>query len=158
GVELSGVCDPGVSGIDVLAAVERRLAGEGAGAVLEFRGMGLFSLTMADRLSIAARAGAVAGALAALFPSDDRTRGRVRARGRDADWRRMEPSEQGFDTRVSLDLSQVRPVRAESPSVRVGPFAEDEDVLALSRCVARSGIRPGVSLEIVVPGRASLAV
>ena len=157
-VELTGVCDPGVSGIDVLAAVERRLAGEGVGAVLEFRGAGLYSLTIADRVSIAERSAAVAGALAALFPSDDRTRAWLRARGRDADWRRLEPSEEGFDTRVSLDLSLVRPVRAESARIRVGPYAEDEDVLALTRCVARSGIRPGISLEIVVPGRASLAV
>src|SRR5262249_41292453 len=157
-VELTGVCDPGVSGIHVLAAVERRLAGEGVGAVLECRGTGLYSLTLADRLCIAARAGAVAGALATLFPSDDRTRAWLRSRGRDADWRRLEPSEQGFDTRVSLDLSQVRPVRADAVHIRVGPFAEDEGVLALARCASRSGIRPGISLEVVVPGRASLAV
>src|SRR5439155_218322 len=80
------------------------------------------------------------------------------ALGRDADWRRLEAAQQGFDTHVSLDLSLVRPVRAESPRVRVAPYVEDEDVLGLARCVAHSGLRPGVSLEIVVPGRASLAV
>jgi len=158
GVELAGVCDPGVSAIDVLAAVERRLTGEGVGAVLEFYGVGLLSLTMADRLSMAARASGVVGALSAIFPSDDRTRGWMRARGRDADWRRLEAAQQGFDTHVSLDLSLVRPVRAEGPRVRVAPYVEDEDVLGLARCVAHSGLRPGVSLEIVVPGRASLSV
>jgi aconitate hydratase len=158
GVELSGVPDPGVSGIDVLAAVERRLAGEGHGAVLEFHGPGTITLPMADRLSIAARAGGVVGAIAVLFPSDERTRAWMRERGRDADWRRLEGDGQGFDLSVSLDLSAVRPVRVENAVVRVGPFAEDEEVTALARCVAHSGLRPGVSLEVIVPGRASLAV
>jgi aconitate hydratase len=112
---------------------------------------------MADRLSIASRAAGIVGAIAVLFPSDDRTRGWMRARGRDADWRRFEGGSEGFETTLSLDLSLVRPVRAESPLVRIGPYAEDEDVAALARCVARSGIRPGVSLEVTVPGRASLA-
>src|SRR5262249_31999746 len=148
GVELNGVPDPGVSGIDVLAAVERRLAGEGHGAVLEFHGAGTLGLTMPDRLSIAARAGGVVGAIAALVPSDERTRAWMRERGRDADWRRLEGGEQGFDLSVSLDLSHVRPVRVETPIVRIGPFAEDEEVTALARCVAHSGLRPGVSLEV----------
>src|SRR5262249_44813931 len=150
-VELTGVCDPGVSGIHVLAAVERRLAGEGVGAVLECRGTGLYSLTLADRLCIAARAGAVAGALATLFPSDDRTRAWLRSRGRDADWRRLEPSEQGFDTRVSLDLSQGRPVRADAVHLRAGPLAEGAGAprLALgnpARHLARGrGARPRIA-------------
>ena len=158
GIELTGVPDPGVSGIDVLAAVERRLAGEGEGAVLEFHGPGTVALTMPDRLSIAARAAGVVGAIAVLFPSDDRTRAWMRERGRDADWRRFDGEVEGFDTAVGLDLSYVRPVRALAPLVRVEPFAEDEDVAAIARCIARSGIRPGVTLEVVVPGRASLAV
>src|SRR5262249_29404405 len=123
-----------------------------------FHGVGLLSLSMADRLSMAARAGGMVGALSALFPSDDRTRAWMRARGRDADWRRLEAAQQGFDTHVALDLALVRPVRADGPRVRVGPFVEDEEVLALARCVERSGLRPGVSLELVAPGRASLAV
>jgi aconitate hydratase len=158
GVELTGVPDPGVSGIDVLAAVERRLAGEGEGAVLEFHGPGTLALTMPDRLSIAARAAGVVGAIAVVFPSDDRTRGWMRERGRDADWRRFDGSSEGFETTMSLDLSFVRPVRAEAPLVRIGPYVEDEDVAAIARCVAHSGIRPTVTLEVVVPGRASLAV
>ena len=158
GVEITGVPDPGVAGIDMLAAVERRLAGEGVGAVLEFHGPGLAGLTLADRLSIAARAEAIVGALAVLFPSDDRTRAWMRERGRDADWRRLDATEEDFDTLVSLDLSMIRPVRAESSAIRIGPFAEDEDVAALARCVAHSGIRPGVTLDVVAPGRASLAV
>ena len=157
GVELTGVPDPGVSGIDVLAAVERRLAGEGEGAVLEFHGPGTLALTMADRLTIAARAAGVVGALAVLFPSDDRTRAWMRERGRDADWRRFDGATEGFETTLSLDVSFIRPMRVTSPLVRIEMFAEDEDVAAIARCVARSGIRPGVTLEVVVPGRASLA-
>ncbi len=157
GVELTGVPDPGVTGLDVLIAIERRLAGEGVGAVLEFHGVGLLSLPMPDRFSLAARAGAVAGALAALFPSDDRTRAWLRECGRDVDWRRLESGEAAYDTTVALDLSGVRPLRAEGPRVWVGPFAEDEDVHALARCLTRSPRVPGVTLDVVVSGRGSLA-
>jgi len=157
GVALSGVPDPGVTGLDVLAAIERRLAGEGTGAVLEFHGEGLLSLPMPDRLAIAARVGAMTGALTSLFPSDELTREWFRAHGRDADWRRFETGEAAYDLEVMLDLSDVRPVRAEAPSVRVGPFVSDDDLHALARCLARNPRRAGVTLDVVVPGRASLA-
>jgi aconitate hydratase len=157
GVELTGVPDPGVTGLDVLLAIERRLAGEGAGAVLEFHGIGLLSLPMVDRFSIATRAGAVAGAVAALFPSDDWTRLWMRDAGRDVDWRRLESGEAAYDTTVSLDLSGVRPLRADAERVWVGPFAEDEDVHALARCLARSPRAADVALDVVVSGRVSLA-
>ena len=156
GVELSGVTDPGITGHDVLLALERRLAGEGAGAVLEFHGIGLFSLSIPDRTAIAARAGALAGALASLFPSDDRTRMWLRECGRDADWRRLDGPEQGFDSEVTLDLSAVRAERAEASAVRVGAHAEDEDVHGLARALVRAPRAPGMSLEVVVPGRVSL--
>ena len=157
GVELSGVPDPGVTGLDILLAIERRLAGEGAGAVLEFHGMGLLSLPMADRFTIAARAGTVTGSLAALFPSDDRTRLWMRDCGRDVDWRRLEAGEAAYDTTVALDLSGVRPLRAEGSRVWVGPFAIDEDVHALGRCLARSPRVHDVTLEVVSSGRVARA-
>jgi len=157
GVELAGVPDPGVTGLDVLVAIEGRLAGEGTGAVLEFHGPGLASLPLTDRLAIAGRSRAVTGALAALFPSDDAVRAWLRALGRDADWRRSATGEATFDSAVALDLSSVRPLRAEAARVRVGPFAADEEVRALARCLARSPRRREVGLEVVVPGRAALA-
>lgn len=157
GVDLSGVPDPGVTGIDILLAIERRLAGEGAGAVLEFHGMGLLSLPMADRFAIAARAGAVAGSLAALFPSDDHTRLWMRDRNRDVDWRRLEAGEASYETTVTLDLSGVRPLRADAARVWVGPWAEDDDVHALARCLARSPRAHEVELDVVTSGRVSLA-
>jgi aconitate hydratase len=160
GVELTGVPDPGVSGHDVLLAIERRLAGEGSGAVLECFGIGLLGLPVADRIGIAARAAGVTGALAALFPSDDRTRAWLRACGRDADWRRLEgpldAAEADFDSVISLDLSRLRPERAEGASVRIALFAEDDDVHALARCLARSPRRADIALEVVVPGRMAL--
>ncbi len=157
GVELNGVPDPGVTGLDVLHAIERRLAGEGGGAVLEFYGVGLLSLPMVDRFSLAMRAGAIAGSLAALFPSDERTRAWMRDCGRDVDWRRLEAGDAAYDTTVSLDLSGVRPMRADLPRVWVGPFAEDEDVHALARCLARSPRVPEVPIDIVASGRVSLS-
>jgi aconitate hydratase len=157
GVEITGVPDPGVTGLDVLVAVERRLAGEGTGAILEFHGTGLFTLPMADRIAIAARAPAIAGALSVLFPSDDRTRAWMRELKRDADWRRHDTDEAAFDTAVSLDLSEVRPVRAEAARVWVGPYSADDDVHALARALTRLPRKPEVTLDVIVPGRASLA-
>jgi aconitate hydratase len=157
GVELTGVPDPGVTGLDVLVALEGRLAGEGTGAVLEFHGTGLLSLPMTDRLALAARAGAVTGSLAALFPSDDAVRAWLKAAGRDADWRRSATGEAAFEAAVALDLASVRPLRAEAARVRVGPFAADDEVRALARCLAHSPRRREVALDVVVPGRAVLA-
>jgi aconitate hydratase len=157
GVELTGVPDPGVTGLDTLVAIEGRLAGEGTGAVLEFHGPGLLSLPMTDRLALAGRARAVTGALAVLFPSDDAVRAWLRALGRDADWRRSTTGEAAFETAIALDLSSVRPLRAEATRVRVGPFASDDEVRSLARCLARSPRRREIALEVVVPGRAALA-
>jgi len=157
GVEVTGVTDPGISGFDVLIAVERRLSGEGTGAILEFFGLGLFSLSMADRFGIAMRAGAVTGALAVLFPSDDRTRLWLRECGRDADWRRLEGGVEGFDSVVALELSSVRAERSDGTAVRVGVYADDDDVHALARVLARVPRSTNVGLEAVVPGRLSLA-
>src|SRR5262249_47968493 len=131
--------------------------GEGTGAVLEFFGLGLFSLPMADRFGIAMRAGVVAGALAALFPSDDRTRLWLRECGRDADWRRLEGGGEGVDTIVSLELSGVRPERAEGTAVRIGAWADDDDVHGLARALAKTPRAGSIGLEVVVPGRLSLA-
>ncbi len=159
GVEWTGVPDPGVSGHDILLALERRLAGEGAGAVLECFGVGLLSMPMSERFAIAARAPALTGALATLFPSDDRTRAWLRAVGRDADWRRLEGPEGpegAFDSVVSLDLSRVRPERPEGTRVRIGPFADDDDVHALARALAKGPRQDDVALEVVVPGRIAL--
>lgn len=156
GVEWTGVPDPGVTGHDILLALERRLAGEGEGAVLEGFGVGILSLPMAERFAIAARASAVTGSLAMLFPSDDLTRDWLRAAGRDADWRRLEGPETGFDAVVSLDLSRVRPERAEGTRVRVGAFAEDADVHGLARALVAHPRRAEVALEVVVPGRIAL--
>jgi hypothetical protein len=125
--------------------------------VLEFHGAGLFTLPMADRIAIASRAATIAGALSVLFPSDDRTRTWLRELGRDADWRRHDTGEASFDTSISLDLSEVRVVRAEATRVWVGPFASDDDVHALARSLARVPRKSEIPLDVVVPGRTSLA-
>ena len=158
GVAFEGVLDPGVTGHDVLLALERRLGGEANGAVLECRGVGLASLRMADRFALAAHAPTVTGARALLLPSDDRTRGWFRAMGRDADWRRLEGPDAGFDEELMLDLARVRPERATGTRVRLGPFVDDEDVLGLARALAARERALLLPLEVVVPGRLELAL
>ncbi|MFM8560428.1 MAG: aconitase family protein, partial [bacterium] len=91
GVAFEGVADPGVTGHDVLLALERRLAGEAVGAVLECHGEGIASLGMADRFTLAGRGPRVTGALALLLPSDDRTRQWFKQAGRGPDRERHAP-------------------------------------------------------------------
>lgn len=157
GVAFEGVADPGVTGHDVLLALERRLAGEANGAVLECHGEGIASLSMADRFTLAARGPRLTGALALLLPSDDRTKQWFKQAGREHDWRRQEGPDRGFDDEVSLDLGRVRPERAEGTRVRIGPFADDEDVLALARALAERDRALAHPLEVVVSGRMALS-
>lgn len=158
GVAFEGVADPGVTGHDVLLALERRLAGEAVGAVLECHGEGIASLGMADRFTLAARAPRVTGALALLLPSDDRTRQWFKQAGREHDWRRQEGPDRGFDEEVALDLGRVRPERADGARVRLGPFIDDEDVLGLARALTARDRPLAQPLEVVVPGRMALEV
>jgi len=158
GVAFEGVADPGITGHDVLLALERRLAGEAAGAVLECHGEGIASLSMADRFTLAARAPRLTGALALLLPSDDRTKQWFKQAGREHDWRRQEGPDRGFDEEISLDLGRVRPERAEGTRVRLGPFVDDEDVLGLARALAERDRPLAHPLEVVVSGRMALEV
>ena len=107
---------------------------------------------------LAAHAPRVTGARALLLPSDERTRGWFRAMGRDADWRRLEGPDAGFDEDLMLDLAHVRPERATGTRVRLGPFVDDEDVFGLARALAARERALLLPLEVVVPGRLELGL
>ncbi|MBV9840036.1 MAG: aconitate hydratase AcnA [Sphingomonadaceae bacterium] len=83
GVELSGTPRPGIYGADLALAITARLRAEKVvGAFLEFFGLGVATLAVADRNSIANMAPEY-GATLALFPADDAVLAYLRAHCRD---------------------------------------------------------------------------
>ena len=162
GVELKGRLAPGATGIDVLETLARRLEGATHGAWLEFVGSGVASLPMVDRVVVAAHAKARLAAMGAVFPVDEVVRVHLRARGREADWRRLEGGGEGFEQRLLLDLAQVLPGAGASVGLRlararVGPLAEDDELRRLARVLEQHPVQAGVMLEVVLAGRAQQA-
>ena len=174
GVELAGVPAPGTDGADLALAVLAGLAARGGPPdVIELAGESLARLGIRDRVAacwLLADAGCPA-----LMPSDERTRGELRALGRDEDWRGLEAAtEPGEATPWSIDLAALAPMIAPAEDlararparpgdwsgverVVVGPGATLHDLEALAaRCgVPEAGALPGAALA-VVPGSRSL--
>jgi aconitate hydratase len=155
GIRLSGSPGAGVGGAEVLASLAGVLAGAAVDGVVEYHGEGVASLPFAERVAMASLGGAVLGAVASVFPSDAVTRARLASRGRDADWRRSEGDGEGFDLALELDLSRVRAGAVEDSRVRIGPLAEDDDLLALAAAARGGASLDGV--EVVVGGRSARA-
>src|SRR5262249_51041229 len=86
-IRLFGTPPQWLAGDDIALELERRLAfASPSDRVLEFQLIEGGSLPFADRMAVALRARAF-GAIAALFPSDEVTRGFLKAQGREADWK-----------------------------------------------------------------------
>lgn len=157
GVRLTGELPAGAGGSEALARLAGLLGADARGAVLEFGGDGLARLPMAERIAMASLAPRVTGAAAALFPCDAATREYLAARGREDDWRRFEGAGGGFDRETEFDLGAVAPPPlAEEAALRVGPFAEDDDLRTLADALAS---RPGAGarVQVVIGGRAARA-
>jgi hypothetical protein len=157
-VELTGD-DPARDGVDVALAVLQRLGGARPHALV-LAGSALTTLDAAARIA-ACHALACAG-VRARVPSDDVTRAALRARGREADWRRTEPGQasgrlavDGRDVPLTASVARPdlpRPVPANDGGqvelVVFGPAACGEDLLALDAYVQHHGMAPGVALRI----------
>ena len=175
GVRLFGAPGAWVCGQDVALELLRQLVSEGssaeeraAGAVIEYGGPGLGSLTMADRFTLASHAGTL-GAAASVLPSDDLTRAYLAAQGRDVDWKRLEAEEGAkTDRALDLDLSLLEPLVGplDDPTgmrpahqwtdvpvaqVVIGPRASYADLALIARVLAAAPLHEGVQL-LVVPG------
>ncbi len=169
GVVLRGTLPPGLSGLDAALEVGRRLGPGGArGRLIEVSGPGVASLDISERVAFVTTC-AELGAAAALFPSDEVTRVHLRARGRDSDWKRLDPEPPAPGGRsVEIDLEGLEPSAAEpgrleqgrvlgerpGPEIRrvvFGPRATADDLERLAARLAGPGLHPGVALD-VLPG------
>ncbi len=113
GIEVTGELPDWVSARDVILELLRRhgVAG-GKNCILEFYGEGLQGLSAMDR-HIIANMGTEMGATSTVFPSDERTREFLAARGREAVWQPLaaDPGCQ-YDLEERIDLSELEPLIA----------------------------------------------
>ena len=119
-LRLIGELSPRCEGADVAATLLLRWPHAWRGADVEIEDSALDSLTVSDR-KLLAETLAAAGARTVLFPSDERTREFLRARGREADWRRTDPGPPDVAALV-LDLGSVVP-HAIPDGAPFGPVA-----------------------------------
>jgi len=113
GIEVTGELPDWVSARDVVLELLRRHGVAGAkNCILEFYGDGLQTLSAMDR-HIIANMGTEMGATSTLFPSDERTREFLVARGRESVWQPL-AADPGctYDLTEHIDLSRLEPLIA----------------------------------------------
>ncbi len=98
---------------DVILEVLRRLSVKGGvGAVMEYTGEGVTTLTVPQRATIT-NMGAELGATSSVFPSDEMTRRFLAAQGREEDYTPLAADDDAvYDETVEIDLSSLVPLIA----------------------------------------------
>ena len=112
-VELTGKLNPFVSAKDAaLKLLEILSVKGGVGAIIEWGGPGVQTLTVPERATIT-NMGAELGATTSIFPSDEQTRRFLAAQGREEDFIPLEsdPDAQ-YDRIIPIDLSALKPMAA----------------------------------------------
>ena len=112
-VNLLGALSDYVSAKDVILEVLRILGVKGGvGAVIEYAGEGVKSLSVPQRATITNR-GAELGATSSVFPSDEVTEAFLVAQGRGDAFVPLEPDADAvYDAEYSIDLSKLQPLAA----------------------------------------------
>ncbi len=167
-VELTGSLPPYVTAKDAALEVLRRLSVKGGvGALLEWGGPGVKSLTVPQRATIT-NMGAELGATTSIFPSDERTLEFLKAQGREEAFVPLESDPDAvYDKVIPLDLSSLKPLAAcpHSPDnvkdvaelagtkvdqICIGSCTNSSlsDLLKAAAILRGRTIAPGVSLSI----------
>ncbi len=117
GVELVGKLPDWVSAHDViLYLLEQLSVSGGVGKVLEYHGPGVATLDVPQRATIT-NMGAELGATTSVFPSDEVTRGFLRAQGREEDWISVVAEDNAeYEQEMTVDLGQLEPMIAQPHS------------------------------------------
>ena len=112
-VELIGALKPYVSAKDVILEVLRILGVKGGvGAVIEYSGEGVKSLSVPERATIT-NMGAELGATSSIFPSDEVTRAFLKAQDRECDFTEISPdADAQYAEKYTIDLSKLEPLAA----------------------------------------------
>ena len=112
-VNLEGKLSDYVSAKDVILEVLRLLGVKGGvGAVIEYAGEGVKTLTVPQRATIT-NMGAELGATSSIFPSDEATLAFLKAQNRDDDYKPLAPDADAvYDAEYTVDLSALKPLAA----------------------------------------------
>lgn len=170
-VLLKGRLQPFVSAKDISLEILRILSVKGGvGAIIEWGGDGINSLSVPERATIT-NMGAELGATTSIFPSDEVTRAFLKMQGRENDYVPLDSDPDAvYDKIITIDLDQLEPLAAcpDSPD-NVKPVRELKDVKVNQVCIGSctnsslmdllkvasilkdKTIDPGVSLSIT-PG------
>ncbi|MGM9642894.1 MAG: aconitate hydratase [Eubacteriales bacterium] len=112
-VNLTGKLSPWVTAKDVSLEILRILSVKGGvGAIIEWGGEGVKTLTVPQRATIT-NMGAELGATTSVFPADEVTKAFLAAQGREADYTPVFADEDAeYDKIIDIDLSVLEPMAA----------------------------------------------
>ena len=167
-VNLEGALSDYVSAKDVILEVLRILGVKGGvGAVIEYAGEGVKSLSVPQRATIT-NMGAELGATSSVFPSDEETRKFLVAQKREADFVALSADADAvYDAEYTVNLSELKPLAAcpHSPDniktvselsgmkidqVCIGSCTNSSlaDMLTVAKMLKGKTVHPDVSLSI----------
>ncbi len=167
-INLIGALSDYVSAKDVILEVLRILGVKGGvGAVIEYSGEGVKTLSVPQRATIT-NMGAELGATSSIFPSDDVTHAFLKAQGREGDFIELfSDPDATYDAEYTVDLSALTPLAAcpHSPDnvkavsrlsgmkidqVCIGSCTNSSlsDMLTVAAMLKGKTIHPDVSLSI----------
>ena len=177
-VELTGRLRPFVTAKDAaLKLLEILSVKGGVGAIIEWGGEGVKTLTVTERATIT-NMGTELGATTSIFPSDEQTRLFLKAQGREADFVPLESDPDAhYDRVISIDLSALTPLIAcpHSPDnvVEVSTLKDTKvdqvcigsctnsslaDMLKVAAILKGKTIAPGVNLSVSPGSRQVLSM
>ena len=167
-INLTGRLSPMVSAKDVILEVLRILGVKGGvGAIIEYSGEGVKSLSVPERATIT-NMGAELGATSSIFPSDEVTRAFLKAQMREECFTPLEADDDAiYSEEHTVDLTSLRPLTAcpHSPDnvkavkelsgmkvdqVCIGSCTNSSlrDLLTVARILKGKTVHPDVSLSI----------
>ena len=176
GVKLTGKLNKGISAKDIILAVlEKETVKGGVGAVYEYFGEGVKSLTVPQRATIT-NMGAELGATCSIFPSDETTKAFLDSMGRGNLWTELSADEGAeYDKIIEIDLSTLKAKAAQPHSpdavtdiekiagkkitqVAIGSCTNSslDDLAAVAAIVKGKHIAPGVEAGIAPGSRTTL--
>ena len=167
-VHLTGTLQPYVTAKDISLELLRILSVKGGvGAIIEWGGPGIASLSVPERATIT-NMGTELGATTSVFPSDEVTRAFLKAQGREEDYVPLASDPDArYDRVIEMDLSKLKPMIAcpHSPDnvvavaslqdtrvdqVCIGSCTNSSlyDLLKVAAILKGKQVAPGVSLSI----------
>lgn len=116
-IELEGKLKAWVSAKDVILYILKELSVKGGvGYIIEYSGEGVKALSLTDRATIT-NMGAELGATTSLFPSDEISKDFLTKQGRAKDYVALQADDDAiYDKKITIDLSQIKPMVAKPHS------------------------------------------